>query len=243
MKKGTGVGRAILLVEDEESLNRAVSLKLTKEGYTVYSALSVREAETLWHRHEIMLVICDIGLPDSSGLDFCEKLRRESDVLFLFLTAMSGESDIMKGYRMGADDYITKPFYLPALISKVNAIMKRFSGAAEPDTIVSGSIALLLSEQRVKKNGEYLNLTAKEYKLLAFFMQNPMRILTKNQLLEAIWDIDGNFVDENTLAVNIRRLREKIEDDPSRPAYIKSVRGLGYLFEKNADGERCTVKG
>lgn len=236
------VGREILLVEDEESLNRAVSLKLSKEGYTVHSALSVREAEALWRQHGIMLVICDIELPDGSGLDFCAKLRRESDVMFLFLTAMSGENDMLKGYRMGADDYITKPFYLPALVSKVNAVMKRLSGAAEPDTIVSGSIALLLSEQRAKKNGEYLNLTAKEYKLLAFFMQNPMRILTKNQLLEAIWDIDGNFVDENTLAVNIRRLREKIEDDPSNPSYIKSVRGLGYLFEKSADGERSAGK-
>lgn len=237
------VEKEILLVEDEENLNRAVSLKLSREGYTVYSAFSVREAEKLWHLHKALLVICDIDLPDGNGLDFCKKLRRESDVLFLFLTAMTGENDIMRGYRAGADDYITKPFYLPALISKVNAMMKRVEGAAEPDMLISGSIALLLSERRVQKDGVYLNLTAKEYRLLSFFMQNPMRILTKNQLLEAVWDIDGNFVDDNTLAVNIRRLREKIEETPSEPEYIKSVRGLGYLFEKKVRRERSPVQG
>lgn len=237
------MGREILLVEDEESLNRAVSLKLSREGYTVHSAFSVGEAGELWHRHKVLLVICDVDLPDGSGVDFCKELRKESDVLFLFLTAMTGENDMMRGYRAGADDYITKPFYLPALISKVNAMMKRAEGAAEPDMLISGSIALLLSENRVQKNGEYLNLTAKEYRLLSFFMQNPMRILTKNQLLEAIWDIDGNFVDENTLAVNIRRLREKIEENPSEPEYIKSVRGLGYLFEKKVEKERSPKEG
>lgn len=237
------VEKEILLVEDEENLNRAVSLKLSREGYTVHSAFSVGEAEELWHLHKALLVICDIDLPDGNGLDFCKKLRRESDVLFLFLTAMTGENDIMRGYRAGADDYITKPFYLPALISKVNAMMKRVEGAAEPDMLISGSIALLLSERRVQKDGVYLNLTAKEYRLLSFFMQNPMRILTKNQLLEAVWYIDGNFVDDNTLAVNIRRLREKIEETPSEPEYIKSVRGLGYLFEKKVRRERSPVQG
>lgn len=180
------MNKGILLVEDDDSLNRAVSLKL----------------------------------------------RQESDVMFLFLTAMNTETDMAKGYALGADDYITKPFFLTALVSKVNAIMKRLSGDVQPDTIVSGSLSLNMSQKRVQKNGEYLSLTAKEQALLTFFMQNPMRILSKDQLLYAIWDSNDNFVDENTLAVGIRRLREKIEDDSSTPVYIKTVRGLGYIWEK-----------
>lgn len=228
MKKG------ILLVEDDESLNRAVSLKLSKEGYTVYAAASETEAGKLWklYEMEISLVICDVELPDGSGLNFCLKLRQESDVIFLFLTAKNTETDMAKGYALGADDYITKPFYLTALVSKVNAIMKRLPKNGQPDTIVSGSITLRLLEKRAKKGDEYLLLTAKEQALLTFFMQNPMRILSKAQLLYAVWDNDENFVDENTLAVSIRRLREKIEENPSAPEYIKNVRGLGYIWEK-----------
>ena len=141
---------------------------------------------------------------------------------------------MIRGYEAGADDYIAKPFSLPVLLSKVNALMRRLSPEKEETVIRSGDIELLPDENRAKKNGQYLNLTANELKLLSCFLLNPMRILSKNQLLEAVWDIDGNFVDENTLAVNIRRLREKIEDDPSSPAYLKNVRGLGYLWQKPA---------
>ena len=140
---------------------------------------------------------------------------------------------LVRDFRDGL--YITKPFFLPVLASKVNAIMQRYTEKTQTETITSGTIIFLCEENRVKKNGEYINLTAKELKLLSFFMQNPMRILTREQLLEAIWDIDGNFVDENTLAVNIRRLREKIEDDPSVPEILKNVRGLGYIWDKECE--------
>lgn len=223
----------ILLIEDEESLNRAISLKLSKEGHNVYSASCISEAHRLFTEYKPALIICDITLPDGSGLDFCTQIRKNSNVMFLFLTAMDTEIDIINGYGAGADDYITKPFSLAVLISKVNAVMKRHT--ANNSIICSGSITLSLSENRAMKNGEYLNLTAKEQKLLSYFMQNPMRILSRNQILEAIWDIDGSFVDENTLAVNIRRLREKIEDDPSNPSIIKNVRGLGYIWERECE--------
>lgn len=231
------MGKEILVIEDDDSLNRAVCLKLSKEGYTVYSAASVGEAENQWRLHEVSLIICDIDLPDGSGLALCAKLRQESSVVFLFLTAMSTEVDMMKGYAVGADDYITKPFFLPVLISKVNAIMRRVPRESETKTIVSGAVTLFPAEMRASKDGEYLNLTAKEYNLLSFFMKNPMRILSRNQLLEAIWDIDETFVDENTLAVNISRLRKKIEDNPSEPEYLKNVRGLGYIWEKRCSEE------
>lgn len=223
----------ILLVEDDDSLNRAISLKLSKEGYTVYSAMSVKEAKEAWRFHKVPLVICDIDLPDGSGLSFCSKVREEDDVVFLFLTAMDSEEDIVKGYSAGADDYITKPFYMSALVSKIHALMKRYAQAAEtePEVLVSGSVSLSVTGNRVKKNEKYVTLTAKEQKLLFYFLKNPMRILSKSQLLEALWDIDGEFVDDNTVAVNIRRLREKIEDDPSTPVYLKNVRGLGYIWE------------
>lgn len=228
------MSQEILLLEDDDSLNHSVSLKLKKEGYTVYSAFTVKEAISIYQQKDLSLIICDITLPDGTGLDFCSRVRRESDILFLFLTALDREDDIMAGYRQGADDYITKPFSLPVLIVKVNALLKRFP-SEESKSIISESITLYPAEKRAMKNGVYLNLTAKEYSLLSFFMENPMRILSRNQLLEAIWDIEGNFVDENTLSVNIRRLREKIEDNPSMPALLKNVRGLGYIWERTCE--------
>lgn len=144
------------------------------------------------------------------------------------------EEDFVEGYRQGADDYITKPFSLPVLVSKVGVLLKRFP-SDNPQAIVSENITLHPDEKRAVKDGVTLNLTAKEYSLLSYFMENPMRILSRGQLLEAIWDIDGNFVDENTLSVNIRRLREKIEDDPSAPAILKNIRGLGYIWERKCE--------
>lgn len=225
----------ILLLEDDDSLNHSVSLKLKKEGYAVYSAFTIKEALGFYRQNQhLSLIICDISLPDGNGLDFCSRVRQESDVLFLFLTALDREEDIVAGYRQGADDYITKPFSMAALTAKVGALLKRFPTDA-PKSIVSGDITLFPQEGRVVKGNQNLSLTAKEYSLLSFFMENPMRILSRNQLLEAIWDIEGNFVDENTLSVNIRRLREKIEDDPSAPVILKNIRGLGYIWERKCE--------
>jgi len=232
--KGILMKQEILLLEDDDSLNLSVSRTLQKEGYTVHSAFSLREARQLYRTCNISLILCDITLPDGSGLDFCARIRKESSIPFLFLTALDTEEDMLAGYAQGADDYITKPFSLKVLLSKVNAVTKRFP-KENPDSIVSGDITLYPVEKRVCKKGRPLTLTAREYSLLVFFMQNPLHILSRSQLLESIWDIDGSFVDENTLSVNIRRLREKIEDDPSSPAILKNVRGLGYIWERNCE--------
>ncbi len=228
------MAQEILFLEDDDSLSHAVSLKLKKEGYTVHSAFTIEEAANFYQAFPISLIICDITLPDGSGLDFCSRIRKESDVLFLFLTALDTEEDMVAGYARGADDYIAKPFSLNVLVSKVNAMLKRLP-ARDTQSIVSGNITLYPEEKRVAKDGAFLPLTAREYSLLSFFMKNPMQILSRSQLLGSIWDVDGNFVDENTLSVSIRRLREKIEDDPSAPAILKNIRGLGYIWERKCE--------
>lgn len=225
--------REILLVEDDEDLCLSISRKLERSGYTVYKAADIKHARCLFKEKRVPLVLCDIDLPDGSGLDLCTEFRRHSDVLFLFLTAMDTEEDMIKGYAAGADDYITKPFYPEVLVSKVNAMFARGDKDGEKTRIVCDGIILYTEEKRALKDGERLNLTAREYALLEYLMMNPMRILSKNQVLSAIWDREEAFVDENTLAVNIRRLREKIETDPSNPEYIRNMRGLGYIWERN----------
>lgn len=225
------MNNAILLIEDDDSLRRGICVKLKKEGYDVLCAETLAAANALFSANRVSLIICDIGLPDGSGLDFCREVRRESNVMFLFLTAQDTEIDMVNGYEAGADDYITKPFPLMVLISKVNAIIRR-TKPEEKFVICSGDIMFDLKQNRAKRSGAYLALTANEQKLLFLFLKNPMQILSKNQLLESLWDSGSNFVDENTLAVNIRRLREKIETDPSHPVYIKNIRGLGYIWER-----------
>lgn len=224
----------ILLLEDEENLNRGISLKLEKEGYHVYSAYGVGQGMELFRANTIDLIICDIMLGDGNGLDFCREIRKMSQVHFIFLTAMDQEMDMVMGYEAGADDYMVKPFSLAVLISKVNAIFNRMSGGGE-EKIVSGDVVYLKNEMKVLVRGEETSLTKNELRLLFILMEHPKQILSKNQLLEQMFDINGEFVDENTIAVNIRRLREKIEDNPSAPVYIRNVRGIGYLWDKECN--------
>lgn len=230
----------ILLLEDEETLRRGISFKLEKEGYQIKSCGSVKEGIKLFTESEIDLIICDITLEDGTGIDFCTEIRKISKVHFLFLTAMDTELDIVMGYEAGADDYMTKPFSLSVLISKVNAIFKRLQGT-EKEQIKSENICFYPKEMKVFVSEEERVLSKNELKLLAMFLEHPKQVLSKNQLLEALWDIDGEFVDENTIAVNIRRLREKIEQDPSNPKYIKNIRGLGYIWEKEVLDRKSVV--
>ncbi|MBV7275229.1 response regulator transcription factor [Clostridiaceae bacterium UIB06] len=226
--------KSILLVENDESLNRGISFKLEKEEMSVFSAKSLMEAREIFNSMNIDLVILDIGLPDGSGLDFCREIRKISDVFIIFLTACDEEVDIVTGLDMGADDYITKPFSFMILMSKVNAFLRRSSENKSSEKIISGDISFCPQEMMVLKNGREIILSKKELQLLKYLMVNGSQIIKREQLLSELWDLDGDFVDSNTVAVNIRRLREKIEEDPSNPKYIRTVRGIGYVW-----AERC----
>lgn len=232
--KQVSLMKSILLVEDEESLNRGISFKLEKEGMLVFSAKSLMEARKIFNSTSVDLVILDIGLPDGSGLDFCREIRKLSDVFIIFLTACDEEVDIVTGLDMGADDYITKPFSFMILMSKVNAFLRRSSENKSPEIIISGDISFCPQEMKVLKSGKEIILSKKELQLLKYLMVNGGQIIKREQLLNELWDLDGDFVDSNTVAVNIRRLREKIEEDPSTPKYIRTVRGIGYVW-----AERC----
>lgn len=222
--------KSILLVEDDKSLNRGISFKLNKEGYKVFSSRSIEEAKIVLEENNIDLMLLDVGLPDGNGFDFCGEIRKKNDLLIIFLTACDQEIDIVTGLDMGADDYIAKPFSLMVLMSKINALLRRNSNKNHSKKILSGDIVFSITDMKVLKNEEELFLSKTEIKLLKYLMDNAGQIITKDQLLNKLWDIDSTFVDENTIAVNIRRLREKIEDNPSKPKYIKNVRGMGYIW-------------
>ena len=227
----------ILLLEDDKSLNRGISFKLKKEGYKIFNAFNIKEAKEIFKSNKINLIISDIGLPDGDGFEFCEYIRSISNVHIIMLTALDQEVDIVTGYEVGADDYITKPFSLIVLISKVNAVMKRISDFTNENQIYCDNLIYNYLDGKITKDSNEIILSKNEGKLLKYLMENSCQIVTKEQLIEALWDIDGNFVDENTIAVNIRRLRQKVEENPSNPDYIKNIRGIGYTFEK-----RCIKK-
>ena len=192
---------------------------------------TVAEAREVFHRESFQLMICDVGLPDGNGLELVREIRRESSLHIIFLTALDQEIDQVMGYEAGGDDYVTKPFSLSVLMMKVSAYFKKQQGT-EQERLESGNICFYVKEMRVLAFGKEINLTKNEWKMLRMFMEHPRQILSKKQLLEQLFDAEGDFVDENTIAVNIRRLREKIEPDISRPEYIKNIRGMGYLWDK-----------
>ena len=218
----------ILLLEDEAALSRGIQFKLEKEGYRVIACDSIREARLQFQANPVRLILCDIMLSDGSGLDFCKYIREElqSDVQFVFLTAMDTELDIVIGYETGADDYITKPFSLMVLVSKVNALMRRIDNAKEYESVMTcGEIEVNCREMKVYKGGEEIALSKKELQLLVYLWENAGRIVSKENILEHIWDVDGQFVDDNTVTVNISRLKNKLGTEE-----ISNVRGLGYIW-------------
>lgn len=226
----------ILLLEDDENLQRGISFKLAKEGYHVFACSTVTRGMDYFLNHSIQLIICDITLEDGSGLDFCKNIRSQSSVHFLFLTAMDQELDVVMGYEAGADDYMTKPFSLSVLLSKVAALFKRIHNTRN-QRICSGEIRYYVDEMKVFLNDAEIFLTKNEWKLLKLFLNHPRQVLTKSQILDQVFDVDGEFVDENTIAVNIRRLREKIKDHSAKPEYIRNIRGIGYIWDKGCQKE------
>lgn len=228
----------ILFVEDDLSLISGLSFAIRKQGYELDIARTSLEAKTLWETEKYEMVILDVSLPDGSGFDLCTKIRKTSNIPIMFLTAADEETDIIMGLDIGGDDYITKPFKLAVFLSRINALLRRSSNYNQNDTeLNSNGIKVKLLKREVYKNGKRLDLTASEYKLLCLFMENPNIVLSSEQILSKLWDCDENFIDNNTLTVYIRRLRTKIENNPSEPQNIVTVRCIGYKW--NSVNEVC----
>ena len=224
----------ILLLEDDLSLISGLSFALKKQGFEIENARTIKEAGEYWRKGRYNLLILDVSLPDGCGFEFCKMVRKESEVPIIFLTASDEEMNIIMGLDIGGDDYITKPFKLGGLVSRVNALLRRTKSIRKNDAeLVSNGIKINLLQTVVYKNGEQIELTAGEYKLLCLFMQNPNIVLTKDQILQRLWDCDADYIDSSTLTVYIRRLRMKVENNPSEPEMILTVRGLGYKWNEN----------
>ena len=227
----------ILLVEDDLTLAMGIEYSLKNDGYTVDLAHSFVKGKELVYKEEYDLIILDIGLPDGNGFDLCRYIRRDSITPIIFLTAQDEEVNIVMGLDIGGDDYITKPFRIKELISRIRAILRRTMNVSKGDTIISKDIRVNILESKVYINDKIIWLTPSEYKLLVILMNNSNQVLPRVKILESLWDVDGDFVDDNSLSVYIRRLREKIEPDSSNPTYIKTVRGVGYIWDEEVRGE------
>lgn len=221
--------KTILIVEDDRILNRGVSFALKKEGYEIISAYSLEEAKNVIIKNDIDFLLIDINLPDGSGLDLCEQISDIMDFPIVFFTANDTEEDMIKGFERGCDDYISKPFSMDILKLKINAILKR-SHTKDKNEFKYKDLRIDYDSRKVYVRNEEVNLTVTEYKLLELLCKNKNKAVTKELILEKLWDCNGNYVDENAISVNIRRLRKKIEVDPKNPEYIITLFGIGYIL-------------
>ena len=221
----------ILLLEDDLSLISGFSFAFRKQGFELAVVRQYKEANELWGEVKYDLLVLDVSLPDGTGYEFCKKVRQVSKVPIIFLTASDEEMNIIMGLDIGGDDYITKPFKLGVLVSRINALLRRAKGFNSTDTeLQSNGIKVLMLQGQVFKNEKLIDLTAAEYKLLCLFKINPNGVLTMEQILDKLWDCEGNYIDSSTLTVYMRRLRMKIEDNPSEPQMLLTVRGMGYKW-------------
>lgn len=219
----------ILLVEDDKTIAAGLEYSLEQEGFTTILCHDVYSAKKALKDNEFDLCLFDLSLPDGSGYELCKIAREKGDVPVIFLTACDDEVNVVMGLDMGADDYITKPFRIRELISRIKSVLRRYRKGNNSKTILElNNIRINTLDAKVYKNSEEIILTALEYRLLLIFANNPGQVLSRNQLLEGIWDVAGDFVNDNTLTVYIKRIREKLEDDPQKPTIIKTVRGMGY---------------
>lgn len=219
----------ILVVEDDRLLNTTLCYNLSTAGYDVDAALSKSIAERLCGKQSYDLIILDVNLPDGNGFDFCREMKeRNSDTAVIFLTANDMESDMLKGYELGADDYVTKPFPMSVFQKKVSVLLARIKKQSGGDCYNDGNLYVNFSEMAATLNEKAISFTPLEYRLLKVLTKNPQIVLTRQVLLEKLWDIDGNFVDEHALTSAISRIRGKIEQ-PDK-SYIKTVYGMGYMW-------------
>ena len=218
----------IMLVEDNEAIIMGLEYLLSQEGYQVVTARNMAQAEELLARRDVGLVLLDIGLPDGDGFELCRKVKREGQTPVIFLTAKEDETDVVKGLDMGADDYVIKPFRNRELVSRIRSVLRR-SGKGT-SVLRCGDITLNTETGKVTRGGSEIALTKLEYKILSNMMSCPGKLFTRDEILSDIWDISGNFVNDNTLSVTVKRLREKLGDSDGR--LIKTVRGMGYRLER-----------
>lgn len=223
----------ILIIEDDTDLREGLEFALLTEKYEVDTAGTVREGMDRICTGAYDCVLLDCNLPDGSGFGLCRDVREFSDIFILMLTARDSEMDEVKALELGVDDYMSKPFSVAVLKARIRKLLSRREGKQQ---LSSNGIVLDKSECRAYKDGEEIVLSRTEYKLLLYFMENPDQVLSKEQILERIWDKDGRFVDENTVSVNIRRLRRRIEKDAGKPEYIRTVHGFGYLWHQGTKG-------
>lgn len=219
----------IIIVEDDELLNQGIAITLKELKHETLCAFSYGEGLAMFLNNKADLVLLDINLPDRSGVELCAEIRKRSEVPIIFITARDTDQDVVEGFNYGCDDYIAKPFSLEVLKQRINAVLRR-AGPETKNIFRSGEILLDYDKMQLTKGGEQIKLTATEYKLLSAITKNSGQVLTRQLLLEKLWDIDEAFVDENALSVNMRRLRQKIEDDPGNPRYIQTVFGIGYTW-------------
>ncbi|MBQ8398410.1 MAG: response regulator transcription factor [Clostridia bacterium] len=218
----------ILLVEDDKTIVLSLSEFLKMEGFEVKSRSGQSDALALLHEERFDLALLDLSLSEGNGFALCAAIKKEYDLPVIFLTASGDEYSTVAGFDLGADDYIPKPFRPRELVSRIKNVLRRQSGS---NAVRLGDVTVDTVKGAAFKNGRDLCLSALEYRLLLVFLNNRGIVLTRGKLLEAIWDVAGDFVNDNTLTVYIKRLREKVEDDPKEPQIIKTVRGIGYKVD------------
>ena len=219
----------LLVVEDDRLLNNTLCYNLSVSGYAVDSAMTMAEAVRFFETQDYDLIVLDVNLPDGNGFDFCKQIKeRRPDTAVIFLTANDMESDMLRGYELGADDYVTKPFPISVFRKKVSVLLGRIQKQTGGDRYTNGTLSINFSELTAELSGSPITFTPLEYRLLKVLVRNPKIVLTRQVLLEKLWDVDENFVDEHTLTVTISRIRSKIEVDGLQ--YIKTVYGMGYMW-------------
>ncbi len=222
-----------MVIEDDRALNEGIVFALRREGYLTRSAYSLREARGKLEE-QMNLILLDINLPDGDGREFLGSVLAGQPAPVLLLTARDTEEDMLQGFRAGCDDYITKPFSMPVLLMKIAAVLKRSEGVSR-QIYTNGELLYDFENKTLTRRGEPVELTALECRLMEFFLHNRGIVLTRERILDRIWDADERFVESRTLNVTIRRLRMKVEENPEEPIYIKTVFGLGYKWE---DGQK-----
>ena len=221
--------RKILIVEDDTLLNQTLGYNLASEGYGITAAYNLKDAVSYLKKNEFDVALLDINLPDGNGFDLCAEIKeRRPDTVVIFLTANDMESDMLKGFELGADDYVAKPFPISVFRKKISALLSRIQKQTGGDYYTDGTLSINFSEQTADLAGEPIVFTPMEYRLLKVLVKNPQIVLTRQVLLEKLWDADENFVDEHALTVAISRIRAKIGIDGLQ--YIKTVYGMGYMW-------------